>query len=448
MASIKNIWENISPLTKGLAVFALVNCAIVNLAIHFLSNDNHTLHYSSAFVKQIAHDDSWVPMRQALQYLHDPGLRKLSDDKPLYDALFFDQQVKFQYPLTSLLFLEPLRLLAGGDLIPDAYMNFISWLMIIATGYFVYRIFELSLMRYAPAAFGLPLEDRFARAALIFFFSFTFYPLVRSFVLGQVQTWIDFLFAAALFAWIKDRKCLTGILAGIFCVIKPQLSLLLLWGIIRKEFLFVKALTATIAVFILISVAAYGWENNFTYLKVVSFIARHGEAYFPNQSVNGLLNRMVFNGNNLGWEDRGYPPYNPWIFYTTVISSALIIGAALFWRKAEHRYTSVIDLMIAVLSFTIASPIAWEHHYGILLPIFAFALPASLDNKVGPIASLGILAISYALCSNYYQFTNASADTWFNFIQSYLLFGAALLLIHLYRLRNVQTMGEVRAIPG
>ena len=31
-----------------------------------------------------------------------------------------------------------------------------------------------------------------------------------------------------------------------------------------------------------------------------------------------------------------------------------------------------IALGIVVVSLTLASPIAWEHHYGVFLPVFAF----------------------------------------------------------------------------
>ena len=57
----------------------------------------------------------------------------------------------------------------------------------------------------------------------------------------------------------------------------------------------------------------------------------------------------------------------------TVISSSLILLAAIARQsKGEDR---VVDFCGMAVSLTIASPIAWEHHYGILLPIFAIMLP-------------------------------------------------------------------------
>jgi alpha-1,2-mannosyltransferase len=98
--------------------------------------------------------------------------------------------------------------------------------------------------------------------------------------------------------------------------------------------------------------------------------------------------------------------------------------------------------LIAVLSFTMASPIAWEHHYSILLPMFAIALPATLASKLGKKGIL-LLAGSFILSSNFYQITNTLANTHLNIVQSYLFCAALLFLFHLYRLRNTQAEQDV-----
>ena len=53
-----------------------------------------------------------------------------------------------------------------------------------------------------------------------------------------------------------------------------------------------------------------------------------------------------------------------------------LLFAALVWawladRKEVSRGADATDLMIAALTFTLAAPVVWEHHYGIALPIFA-----------------------------------------------------------------------------
>ena len=71
-----------------------------------------------------------------------------------------------------------------------------------------------------------------------------------------------------------------------------------------------------------------------------------------------------------------------------------------------------------------ASPIAWEHHYGITLPIFAVLLAGSLGNR----RRLAWLAASYVLVSTFVSATNLLAATPLNLLQSSLFAGAIILL--------------------
>ena len=162
--------------------------------------------------------------------------------------------------------------------------------------------------------------------------------------------------------------------------------------------------------------------------------------------MNGLLNRMLFNGNNLTWDAHSFAPYDQWVYLGTTLSSFFFVASALFWKRYRHQQAQLTDLSIAALSFTMASPVAWTHHYGIMLPIFALTLPATLAARLGA-SGLALLAGSYVLSSNYFQLTNDLGGTWLNLVQSYLFFGAVLLMICLYRLRNAQSLDSSRQSP-
>ena len=74
----------------------------------------------------------------------------------------------------------------------------------------------------------------------------------------------------------------------------------------------------------------FGLANHLDYLPVLSHLAERGEAYYPNHSVNGLLNRLMSIGepaalHNLEWGDGAFPPFNRWVYWTTTISSAAIL---------------------------------------------------------------------------------------------------------------------------
>ena len=208
------------------------------------------------------------------------------------------------------------------------------------------------------------------------------------------------------------------------------------WGMLRREWRFANSILVTAGTMLLISLWVFGVADHINYLRVLTYLSQHGESYYPNQSVNGLLHRLFLIGTEATVSPFTFPPYNPWVYAGTLVSSMLFIVIALFWKRGHHEHTEVTDFAIAALSFTMASPIAWEHHYSVLLPMFAVALPMTWASRLKH-QGTALMAVSFVLASNYYQITNFLANTPFNFLQSYLFFGA-LLLFHLYRLRNAQ----------
>ena len=72
-----------------------------------------------------------------------------------------------------------------------------------------------------------------------------------------------------------------------------------------------------------------------------------------------------------------------------------------------------------------ASPIAWEHHYGITLPMYAILLASSLRDRT----RLVLLGVSYVLVSTFVQVTNLLAGGPLNILQSTLFVGALVLLV-------------------
>ena len=435
MTHIGRLWSKLSPLTRGLVFFFIFNCVALNMPFNVWRHEVTALDYTKAFLIldiRDDHNDSWAAMRWALEYLEAPG------EQPLYAEVYNTHKSKFQYPPTSLLFMEAFKRFPSRDLSSNSFLNLVSWLAVIGTALIVLRVYTLSVRQHLAAAGRERFTEKAARFGLAIGFTLIFYPIVRSFFLGQIQTWIIFFFAVAVLGWMTDRKGLAGVFCGLVFVIKPQLSLLLLWGLIRKQWRFVIGGAATVAVIGVVSIMTYGFANHLDYLQVLSYIARHGESFHPNQSVNGILNRVLFNGLNLEYTPTDFAPYNLWVYLGTTVSSFAIIVTALFWRRNEHQSTEVTDLFIAALSFTMASPVAWEHHYGIMLPMFAVILPATLGAARLSRRHLIVLAVAFAFSSNYYHVTHWFAATPFNFLQSYLFFAAVLLLVHLYRLRRAQ----------
>ena len=115
-----------------------------------------------------------------------------------------------------------------------------------------------------------------------------------------------------------------------------------------------------------------------------------------------------------------------------MLASTILLVLCLVWRRREGGAGGITDLMIAMLTCVMVSPVAWEHHYGILLLIYAGVLPIALRSP-SPLAVW--LTASYVLTSTYFSVTKLAAGTPFTFVQSWLFFGAAIVLACLYDLR-------------
>ncbi|MBW2272753.1 MAG: DUF2029 domain-containing protein [Deltaproteobacteria bacterium] len=452
-----------SRLAIALLLFAVANGVLVNVALpHLPWQPQHTttLDYTRAYIARGAHSDSWKPMRTALVFMDEPR------EKPVYSVLWFDNQVRFQYPPSSLLVFEALRLLPMEEPNGNELLNSISWWAIVLLALVVARIFRLSRKRYGTGGASRTEELLFAGLAVLV--TLTFYPVVRGYYLGQIQIWIDLLIACVVWAWLEDRRRASGALIALICAIKPTLALVVIWAVLRRHWDFVVGFALPMAVFALVSLGMYGWTNHVDYLRVLEDISRLGEVFHPNQSMNGLLHRFFENGNSLEWSRDVFVAYDPWVHAGTVLSSLALVALGLGFGglgfgglRLGHRRGGApapadshgpldpldpLDLAIVILCSTLAAPTVWTHHYGVTLPLFALALPAVLAlTRPGQRGLLIAFVAAFMLISNNYRVLNRLAETPFNFLQSYVYFGGLLLLAVLCLLKH---RADAAAQPG
>jgi alpha-1,2-mannosyltransferase len=427
--------QKYSPLTRVMLLLAAVN-SIINITFLFTSAQTSSWTLAFMFFRFIAYNDSWELMNHAMEYLHTPAIQQMFNNRTVYDVIFFGQQVKFQYPLTSLIFLEPLRLALGSVRVPNQMLNTISWFVALAAMVVNIRIFRDVILRRRENFQGTWSRQDITGLVCAAMLIVTYCLVLESYILGQIQTWIDFLFGLAVFAWARNKKSFSGICIGLICIMKPNFVLFFLWGALRKQWRFLATLTGTVSLFTVLSIAVYGWANTVAYFSVLDFIARHGESIYSNQSVNGLLSRALFNGPNLGWEEHRFAPYNAIVYYSTLVSSIGLAALGIWKRKAGPGVSGeLLDLSLAALCFVMASPIVWAHHYGILLPVFLYLFPAALAGSDSDSQYLRkgiwLCGLSFVLLSNRFDFINILADTHFNVLQSYKFFAGLLLIAYL-----------------
>jgi len=90
------------------------------------------------------------------------------------------------------------------------------------------------------------------------------------------------------------------------------------------------------------------------------------------------------------------------------------------------------------LGATLASPIAWEHHYGVLFPIFVCVWLILWFGDV-PLKSVWLkiaFVVCYLIAANVFPFAKFVADSYLNVLQSYLLFAASGLFLILLLIKH------------
>lgn len=426
----------------ALLLMFVASAVVINIGLQrmFGYGNELTTIYFARYLHTIAGADSWGVMVKALEHL------QAFPNESVYDAFILKDHTKFQYPPSALLIFDlPHRAFGLPYETIVEYANLISWLCLPLLGLVFYRLIHKSVVTAWHATSRLFSESQqhipawMQMLALLTGIAMVamFYPLLRSYFLGQIQTFMTLLAGLALLAWQTKRLGLAGVLLSICCSFKPQWIILIPWAFFRRQWQFLITFSISSAIIFLASLALYGVENWTDYFSVLSFLSKHGESFYPNQSINGIMHRLLFNGNNLEWLSNTFPPYQPWVYLTTLLTSILLLAVALLWKFL--RQPSATDLSIMMLSLTIASPIAWEHHYGIAVLLLAIILPLSVVYRpLGKWTVLYLWLVYLFISQNFGYFASPLANTHWNVLQSTLYIGAIMLLWLLYKLSQKQ----------
>jgi Glycosyltransferase family 87 len=367
-------------------------------------------------------DDSWLPMTRALDFLHGSSVGLV------YDKLFFSDHIKFQYPPSGLLLLDLLRWLG---LSTSAEYNLINAFVLIISA-LAFSIFTTQVVGRARC-FGL----RIPVGPIAFLIAVRYYPNNLAFQIGQMQILLGLFFLLACLALLHEKRIVAGCLIAAAATVKPQflpLGLLALW---RRDWRFAAGLGVVTAVAAMLSMALYGWDTHLDYLKVLSFLSLHGEYQHLNQSINGILVRFLYDGPSLDRDPSGlipqsaFPPYIPAVYLATILSSLVMIALPFIIRPNKvDRWSELLGFCTASVLFTMASPIAWVHHYNILLPVYVVALQVIRDRGQGAARWGALVLLGVSFCLTGFALIPSSAPTVpsLNLVQSHVFIGACLLV--------------------
>ncbi len=433
-------------LTTALASTLLVNFIIVVwlfMAGDTLKDSFRSTAASSVFLMQKnVGTDSWKPMIQAY---------RLKVDHPGSDmySIFFTDHVKFQYPPTSLIFFHLIpasftKVVNGA--LGQPLLDGLSWLTRIAillTVIYSTIILEISFNRSRLQSPAKPEWAAGYRALLCLALGLTYFPLMFGYELGQIQVFINALVALAVLSNLKGQDFRAGLCLGACCLMKPQYGVLVLWALVRKKWKFALGFSSIFFVGLAASIICFGWHDHLRYLEVLKKISRQGEVYWPNQSVNGFLNRLLGNGDPVHFSETDYASHHLVVYAGTVISSVAILAMALWpWGQRTLREKDTVDFSIVLMAATLASPITWEHHYGVFLPIFAFAVPMLMNFRPFGRATAPVLVISYVAMAQVMLRPEAIFfNRWTGLLGSHFFFGSLILFSLMLVLR---AKGEIR----
>ena len=396
-----------------LLVFVLLNILAVNvgfkLIAHFVFHtavEEMRIRYWYFFHFQQG-TDSWTPMLGSVNYfLAHPGLA-------IYQAKLYDTLI---YPLTSILPLLWMKQAGMSDAGVLRALMIASWVAVVATVALQVRI----------AAKIVGRDGLSWRAVMaILFGAFFFMPITLAYSLGQAQIFLDLFFSLLALFWIEGRERPAGVMMALLAMVKPQYGLLLLWAALRRRLKSLASGVAALGVGGAVSLVVFGVRNNLDYVGVMAGLSHKAQSHYANQSMFGLLNRAIFNGENLPYHPYVYPPYVPWIYGLTLATTGVLVLLALVYPWRE-RTGGIADLSAMAVVSVIATPMAWEHHYGVMLPIFVWVWFEQHRQGAG---SVWPLALAWVLIADFLSpFNLLAAIPVANLLQSYMYFGALLLL--------------------
>jgi hypothetical protein len=213
----------------------------------------------------------------------------------------------------------------------------------------------------------------FAIGALVLLLAF--YPLRWMTRLVQVQALITLLLVVALLAYGRGRAALAGVAVGLAAGLKPHYAGLVVFAALRREWRFAAWAAATGALLVAASAAWLGFEPWRVYVRDIMPVISVGYAYVPNQSVNGIAHRWLGHTPEFAIPEASAPVAAVTLAATVGFAVLAVLprgrGIGPAGDPRDRELARIADLGLAVLGFSLASPIVWDHHYAWTLVLFA-----------------------------------------------------------------------------
>ena len=338
-----------------------LTAALLVLALALFAK--YRAHPDTVSIRIIGHAVSAPPGTDSTYYMQMGEDAFRSPPHLIYQKLFFVDHQKFIYPPSSLFLLELVNAAPRVHLTPETALRtllLLGWTGILVAAVCIYRAVSGS--------------TSMLESACVVLLGILFLPVAEALYRGQVQLLMTCLWGIAILLWLREKPGCAGFVIALTCAFKPQLAVFLIWGLLRRQWRFTLVLTATLGVIAVGSIAHFGLRNNLDYLPLLGYLGRHGEVLWANQSFNGLLNRLLRNGDPVAWQATVYPPYRAGIYLIGTALSAIVLLVALLLPRLAGWQSTLGDFLFLGCSSVLLSPIAWEHHYAYFYFVIVYLL--------------------------------------------------------------------------
>lgn len=221
-----------------------------------------------------------------------------------------------------------------------------------------------------------------------------FFPIRWAVCCLNAQVLINAALVGAILAYACSHRVLLGVLLGLVCAVKPYLVVLVLFVIARREWRGAIIAVLTLGSVVLGSLLMVGTQPWKTYIHDLLPLMCNGYAAHGNQTLLAAIRRWYGDPTAanliplssveqvLGWMLSAVMivvsvaprPNGSWMRRATATQGRPSFSDAN--RSAELLYRAG-DISIAAFASLLASPTAWDHHYGWAVVVFCVYLLAA-----------------------------------------------------------------------
>jgi hypothetical protein len=255
----------------------------------------------------------------------------------------------------------------------------------------LYRASQIVLMLAAIVitVYALPRRSRLPGLLVGVGLFLWIYPVAESISLGQVDGFIMFALAVAIWASVRDRWRLVGAALGVAALLKISPGLLIVYLVLRgRRTVIVPAIVSAGALLGIATVVGRPGDTWKWATDILPEVSKGG-LLVNNQSIPAWVARLF--GHNLNWLSLD-TDLGAWRFLAFLV---MVVGIAAVCLARHGKPYVPLELGAVILVALLAGPVTWDHYptWAILTLILVADLEWWEHRRVAETAVLGVVFV-------------------------------------------------------